>query len=95
MKWQSAGGAGNSGGSSGTKRQEGGGDIVQPPAGFADSPKPHHRGDRSGTLAPRLYKKVDKRFRSEERRHHARVHAEAVRAKSEERGKEEKREKVR
>ncbi|XP_046673598.1 uncharacterized protein LOC124362813 isoform X1 [Homalodisca vitripennis] len=68
--------------------------IVQPPAGFADSPRPAHR-DRATTPAPRLYKKADKRFRSEERRHQARVHAEAVRAKSEERGREEKKEKVR
>lgn len=92
--WQSAGPAGN-GENSGTKRKVGVREtIVQPPAGFADSPRPAHR-DRATTPAPRLYKKVDKRFRSEERRHQARVHAEAVRAKSEERGREEKKEKVR
>ncbi|BES94582.1 Hypothetical protein domain [Nesidiocoris tenuis] len=60
-------------------------DIVQPPAGFEDSPRTPHR--------TRLYKKADKRYRSEERRH--RMHADAARAKSEERAREERKDKVR
>nr|XP_024215426.1 uncharacterized protein LOC106687268 [Halyomorpha halys] len=59
--------------------------IVQPPAGFEDSPRTPHR--------TRLYKKAEKRFRSEERRH--RMHAEAARAKSEERAREERKDKIR
>ncbi|KAF6211224.1 hypothetical protein GE061_014340 [Apolygus lucorum] len=60
-------------------------DIVQPPAGFEDSPRTPHR--------TRLYKKADKRYRSEERRH--RMHVEAARAKSEERASQERKEKIR
>lgn len=56
--------------------------IVQPPADFADSPD----GPRSTSHhhTTRLYKKLDKRFRSEERhgeRRHYRNRQESVRAK--------------
>ncbi|XP_063244260.1 uncharacterized protein LOC134543280 [Bacillus rossius redtenbacheri] len=71
-------------------------DIVQPPAGFADSPEGPRGTKPPGQAGGRLYKKLEKRFRSEERgchgerRHHSRFRCEGARAKSEERGKEDR-----
>ncbi|XP_047106142.1 uncharacterized protein LOC124775355 [Schistocerca piceifrons] len=69
-------------------------DIVQPPAGFADSPEgPRQQAQQQQQQQPRLYKKADRRFRSEERhgeRRHThstgRYRCDGARAKSEERG---------
>lgn len=70
-------------------------EIVQPPAGFADSPEgPRAVSSTSSSkhVSHRLYKKFDKRYRSEERgerRYHSRSNGAGgrsdVRAKSEER----------
>lgn len=78
--------------------------VVKPPAGFGDSPDgPRSPSSRRATISvlaggtnvgtsTRLYKKMDKRFRSEERhageRRLYRHRQEATRAKSEERGKD-------
>ncbi|XP_045451650.1 uncharacterized protein LOC123660638 [Melitaea cinxia] len=59
-------------------------DIVPAPAGFADSPS---CGPKKHTTGARLYKKLDKRYRSEDKSRQYR-HRQDVRAKSEERGKE-------
>ncbi|XP_037822384.1 uncharacterized protein LOC119611006 [Lucilia sericata] len=61
-------------------------DIVKPPSDFADSPV-------TSKTPQRLYKKMDKRFRSEERYHtergrHYKSRKENIRAKSEERNQE-------
>ncbi|CAK1555851.1 unnamed protein product [Leptosia nina] len=61
-------------------------DIVPAPAGFADSPS--CLSTKKQTSGARLYKKLDKRYRSEDKSRHYR-HRQDVRAKSEERGKEE------
>ena len=66
-------------------------DIVQPPAGFADSPEGMHRASTPRRSGQRLFKKFDKRYRSvdrEERRQNRNggIGRSDVRAKSEERG---------
>ncbi|XP_058794212.1 uncharacterized protein LOC131665948 isoform X2 [Phymastichus coffea] len=65
-------------------------DIVQPPAGFADSPEGGHRQTSKHTAGHRLFKKFDKRYRSEdrsERRYHSSSTGRSdLRARSEERG---------
>ena len=59
-------------------------DIVQPPAGFEDSPRMCQR-----TPPGKLFKKQEKRYRSEER-WLPKTYASNARAKSEERVKESK-----
>lgn len=48
--------------------------IVQPPADFADSPKGAKNITSTGHHTTRLYKKMDKRFRSEERQGERRIY---------------------
>ncbi|XP_037293091.1 uncharacterized protein LOC115442702 [Manduca sexta] len=61
-------------------------DIVPAPAGFADSPSCSTASKKH--TGARLYKKLDKRYRSEDKSRHHYRHRQDVRAKSEERGKE-------
>ena len=65
-------------------------EIVQPPAGFADSPEGIQRSSIQRRSGQRIFKKFEKRFRSverEDRRHHRGNNGRSdVRAKSEERG---------
>ncbi|XP_073961320.1 uncharacterized protein isoform X5 [Choristoneura fumiferana] len=61
-------------------------DIVPAPAGFADSP--NCTTSKKSANGARLYKKLEKRYRSEDKSRQHR-HRQDVRAKSEERGKEE------
>ncbi|CAF4930089.1 unnamed protein product [Pieris macdunnoughi] len=61
-------------------------DIVPAPAGFADSPS--CMSTKKHASGVRLYKKLDKRYRSEDKSRNYRYRQD-VRAKSEERGKEE------
>ncbi|CAH0694541.1 unnamed protein product [Spodoptera exigua] len=62
-------------------------DIVPAPAGFADSPS--CASTKKHASGARLYKKLDKRYRSEDKSRHYYRNRQDVRAKSEERGKEE------
>ncbi|CAG9564810.1 unnamed protein product [Danaus chrysippus] len=61
-------------------------DIVPAPAGFADSPS--CGAAKKPASGARLYKKLDKRYRSEDKTKHHYRHRQDVRAKSEERGKD-------